>query len=64
MPGQPFAQGLPVAGVEGLERGGRESRFASGAGFPDRVAGVAQAIAHLCAQGSLSNAMSALSSRR
>jgi hypothetical protein len=64
MPGQPFAQGLPIAGVEGFERGGCEGRFASGARFLDRAAGVAETIASLPAQGSPSNAMSALSSRR
>jgi hypothetical protein len=51
MPGQPFAQGLPIAGVEGFERGRREGRFASGAGFPDRPAGVAETIAHFHSPG-------------
>jgi hypothetical protein len=37
--------------VEGFERGGCEGRFASGAGFPDRAAGVAETIAHLCRPG-------------
>jgi hypothetical protein len=30
-----------------LERGGRERRFSLGAGFPDRLASVAETIAHL-----------------
>ena len=51
MPGETFAQGLPVAGMEGLERGGRERRFSLGAGLPDRLAGVAETIAHACRPG-------------
>ena len=51
MPGETFAQSLPVAGMEGLERGGRERRFSLGAGLPDRLAGVAETIARACRPG-------------
>lgn len=51
MPGETFVQGLPVAGMEGLERGGRERRFSLGAGLPDRLEGIAETIAHACRPG-------------
>ena len=44
--GEPFAQGVPEADVEALEKGGVERAFAPRLGFPDRPVGVEQAIAH------------------
>ena len=46
MPGEALAQGLPVAGMEGFERLRGESGWAAGAGFPGRLAGIAETVAH------------------
>jgi hypothetical protein len=43
---EPFAQGVPEAGVEALEKGGVERSFAPRFGFPDRPVGLEQEIAH------------------
>jgi hypothetical protein len=43
--GEPFAQDVPEAGVEALEKGGVERSFAPRLGFPDRPVGAEQAIA-------------------
>ncbi len=43
---KPFAQGLPEAGVEALEKGWVERAFAPRFGVPDRPVGVEQEIAH------------------
>jgi hypothetical protein len=64
MPRETFAQGLPVAGVEGLERGGRERRFSLGAGLPTAWQASRRQSRMPVAQGSLSSAIRALSSRR
>ena len=65
MPGEALAQGFPVAGVEGFERSGGEGGFAVARGLLRplcRRRGDNRVMA--CAQVSLSNWISALSSRK
>jgi hypothetical protein len=47
MPGQALAHGLPIAGMEGLEGGGRKRRFALGASVPRPPGRRRETITHL-----------------
>ena len=64
MEGEALAQSLPVAGMEGLERSGRERRFAAARAFPTALQASRRQSLMAAAQASLSNWISALSSRR